>query len=47
MSETSDSDILMNGEEWFAKNWRLLLNSALMILVCVAGYIWWINCGAE
>ena len=47
MSETSDSDILMNGEEWFAKNWRLLLNSALMILVGVAGYNWWINSGAE
>ena len=47
MSETSDSDILMNGEEWFAKNWRLLLNSALTILVGVAGYNWWINSGAE
>lgn len=47
MSETSDTDILMNGEEWFAKNWRLLLNSALMILVGVAGYNWWINSGAE
>ncbi len=47
MSETSDSDILMNGEEWFARNWRLLLNSALMILVGVAGYNWWINSGAE
>ena len=47
MSETSDSDILMNGEEWFAKNWRLLLNSALMILVGVASYNWWINSRAE
>lgn len=47
MSETSDSDILMNGEEWFAKNWRLLLNGALVILVGVAGYNWLISSGAQ
>ncbi len=47
MSDTGDSDILMNGEEWFAKNWRLLLNGALVILVGVAGYNWIIGSGAE
>ena len=47
MSETGDSDILMNGEEWFAKNWRLLLNAALVILVIVAVYNWMISSGAE
>ena len=47
MSETGDSDILMNGEEWFAKNWRLLLNAALVILVSVAVYNWMISSGAE
>ena len=40
MSEASDSDILMNGEEWFAKNWRLLLNAALVVLVGVAVSNW-------
>ena len=33
MSETSDSDLLMNGEEWFAKNWRLLLSASLFVLI--------------
>ena len=47
MSDTGDSDILMNGEEWFAKNWRLLLNGALVILVGVAGYNFMISSGAE
>ncbi len=47
MSDTTVSDILMNGEEWFAKNWRLLLNGVLVILVGVAGYNLMISSGAE
>ena len=43
MSEASDSDILMNGEEWFAKNWRILLNTVLVVLLVVVVYNWYIS----
>tara|TARA_B100000683_G_scaffold267898_1_gene302237 strand:+ start:264 stop:926 length:663 start_codon:yes stop_codon:yes gene_type:complete len=40
MSESNETDILMNGEQWFAKNWGMLLNITLVILVVVVGVNW-------
>ena len=37
MSEPNDTDILMNGEEWFAKNRGILINVILVILIGVVG----------
>ena len=47
MSETSDSDLLMNGEEWFAKNWRLLLSASLFVLILAVLFNWQSNSEAE
>ena len=40
MSEPNDTDILMNGEEWFAKNRGMLINITLVILIGVVGWNW-------
>ena len=40
MSEPNDTDILMNGEEWFAKNRGILINVILVILIGVVGWNW-------
>ena len=40
MSEPNDTDILMNGEEWFAKNRGILINVTLVILIGVVGWNW-------
>ena len=40
MSEPNDTDILMNGEEWFAKNRGKLINITLVILIGVVGWNW-------
>ena len=47
MSETTDSDLLMNGEEWFAKNWRLLLSASLFVLILAVLFNWQSNSEAE
>ena len=43
MSEPNDTDILMNGEEWFAKNRGMLINITLVILIGVVGWNWFEN----
>lgn len=43
MSESNETDILMNGEEWFAKNWIKLVNITLVILITVVAVSWWNN----
>ena len=43
MSEPNDTDILMNGEEWFAKNRGMLINVTLVILIGVVGWNWFEN----
>ena len=43
MSEPNDTDILMNGEEWFAKNRGKLINITLVILIGVVGWNWFEN----
>ena len=43
MSEPNETDILMNGEEWFAKNRGMLINITLVILVVVVGMSWMNN----
>ena len=43
MSEQNDTDILMNGEEWFAKNRGMLINVTLVILIGVVGWNWFEN----
>ena len=43
MSESNETDILMNGEEWFAKNWSKLVNITLVILITVVAVSWWNN----
>ena len=38
MSESSEPDILFNGAEWFEENKGKLINSALLIIVVLAGW---------
>jgi len=47
MSEQNDTDILMNGEEWFAKNRGMLINITLVILIGVVGWNWVENSSSE
>ena len=43
MSQSNETDILMNGEEWFAKNWNKLVNITLVILITVVAVSLWNN----